>query len=317
MSNIKNEIEKYINKLNDKNNNDNTITKSTIKTYVSNIYKIYKLNNLDNEEFEPEDFLYEYKKIIQSIDDMKNITTKKTYIASILYILRPYEDKRKKIYSDYLFKLKDIINEEKLNQNKNDKEIKNWIKPEELKTIYNNLKNNYELLLSDKTIKNSDYQKLQDYIIISLYFLQKPRRLKDYTELKYNNIDIKKDNYIDFKNKQFIFNDFKTKKKFINNKVDIENSLLNKLLLFIKLKKNNKYLNNEYILESNNNQKLSSVNLNYRLNNLLGDNISVNMLRKSYLTDIYKDIPNLKDILKVQNDMANSFAEQLNTYVKK
>jgi len=136
--------------------------------------------------------------------------------------------------------------------------------------------------------------------------------------MKYYNYDKEKDNYIDLKKNQFIFNDFKTKKYFINNKVDIDNNLSILLREFIKLKKRNKNLNRVYLLEGLTNNKLKTSNLNKRLNNIFDNkNISVNILRKSYLSNIYENIPALKIINNISNDMANSLNEQLLSYVKK
>lgn len=314
MTNLRKQIYNYI----EENNNDNKISSSSIKTYTSYITKLYKQFN-NNDEFEPEFFLTDYKNIIKHIDDYKNLNSKKSYISSILFLLRPFEDEhKKKIYLDYLLKIGKLINDSKLEQKKNIKEEKNWIEPNQIKIKYEELYKNYNELLKIKNISIKDYQNLQDLIIISLYYLNKPRRLKDFTEMKYYNYDKEKDNYIDLKKNQFIFNDFKTKKYFINNKVDIDNNLSILLREFIKLKKRNKNLNRVYLLEGLTNNKLKTSNLNKRLNNIFDNkNISVNILRKSYLSNIYENIPALKIINNISNDMANSLNEQLLSYVKK
>lgn len=320
MNNLKEQIYNYIES---NNNNNKIITKSSIKTYTNYISKLYKeLNGLD--DFEPEYFLTNYKDVLKYIDDLDNDNSKKSYISSILFLLKKFNDKndlfKKNIYLEYIDKIKNKIDNIKLNQEKNEKENENWITQDEIKIIYDELYNKYFSYINNKPtiIMNKTYQQIQNLIILSLYHLNMPRRLLDYTELKISNYDKKKDNYIDIKKKQFIFNIFKTSKYYENNRVDINDELFNILILFINIKKKNKFLNQIYLLESFNHKKLNSVNLNNRLNKIFDNrNISVNILRKSYLSNIYKDIPALKQINKISNNMSHSFKEALNSYVKK
>jgi len=301
-------------------NKDNKISQQSINTYVSYLNKLYSQFN-SNSEFEPEFFLTDNQSIIKFVDDnIKNANSKKSYIASILYILRPYNTKndefKKNIYLEYINIIAKNINDDKLKQSKNEKEQKNWISQSQLKEIYNDLYNKYSYLLNQKKLTQKEYQLLQNLLILSLYYLNQPRRLKDYCLMKYYYIDKKIDNYIDYKNKHFVFNNFKTSKFYENNKVNINNDLYDMLIKFIKIKKENKF-NDSYLLENEKGDKLSNTNLNQRLNIILGKNISVNNLRKSFLTDIYENIPSLEFINSISNNLGNSFNEQLKTYVKK
>lgn len=320
MNNLKQQIYNHIEK---NNNNEKIISRSSIKTYTNYISKLYKeLNGL--EEFEPEFFLSDYKKVLEYIDNLNNDNSKKSYIASILFLLKKFNDKndiyKKNIYLEYIENIKKKIDDVKLNQEKNEKETENWITQDEIKIIYNDMyKKYYPLLQQYKKINiKKDYQDIQNFIIISLYYLNMPRRLLDYTELKISDYDKNKDNYINKKNKQFIFNIFKTSKYYDNNKVNINDELYNILNKFILMKKYNNNLNQIYLLESENHNKLNSVILNKRLNKIFGNRkISVNILRKSYLSNIYKGIPSLNEIYLISNNMSNSFKEQLISYVKK
>jgi integrase len=318
MTNLHKSIYNYISQ----NNKDEKISQSSIKSYVSYIKKIY-MEMVGDINFEAEFFLMNYKEIIKYIDDnIKNDNSKKSYIASILFVIKNFNDNNdnyiKKIYNEYMTKIAEKYNESKKDQTKNNKEINNWLTQEELKNKYEDYYKKYSSYLDNKYIKIKEYQDLQDLIIIALYYLNKPRRLKDYSEMKFDNYDILDDNYIDLKNKQFIFNIFKTSKFYENNKVDINNELYILLKKFIKLKNRNKNLNDTYLLENEKNDKLSNVSLNQRLNKIFDKkNISVNILRKSYISDIYKNIPSLNIINNISNDMANSFNEQIKSYIKK
>jgi hypothetical protein len=61
---------------------------------------------------------------------------------------------------------------------------------------------------------------------------------------------------------------------------------------------------------------LTPVKRNQRLNKIFGKKVSCNILRHSFLTEKYKDIPAIKQMQETANDMGHSINEAL-MYVKK
>ena len=143
---------------------------------------------------------------------------------------------------------------------------------------------------------------------MSLYYLIPPRRLKDFTDFKIKAIDKKQDNYK--QGNKLKFNAYKTDKYYGEQTVEAPptlNKLLNK---FIKLNKN------DYLLVDSNNNKLSSVKLNQRLNAIFNKKVSVNILRHSYLSNMYQGIPALTKMEETAENMGHSIKEALQ-YIKK
>jgi integrase len=162
--------------------------------------------------------------------------------------------------------------------------------------------------LSREKLNERDFQKLQNFVILALYHLQAPRRLKDYTEMKLRSVDEEKDNFIKANN--LVFNVYKTAKTHGKETV-----AMNPKLKFILTKW--RVLNpNEYMLVGLTGKKLSSSQLQQRLNQILGKRASVNILRHSFLSEKYKDLPAVRELEKRAEEMGHT-VEQALLYVKK
>ena len=186
-------------------------------------------------------------------------------------------------------------NKEEAKQTKTKTQEENWVKKDDLDKIYEELKTNANLLYKKKNLTASDYQDIQNYIILSLFggFYIPPRRSKDYVKLKISKINKTDDNYID-KN-EFIFNSYKTAKTYGQQKLDIPKELKTILNKWIKINPT------EYLLFDSSYKPLSNVKLNQRLNKLFGKKAGVNQMRKTYLSTKYADLIEMNRNL--ENDM--------------
>jgi hypothetical protein len=199
------------------------------------------------------------------------------------------------------------IKEQTEKQEQNDKQKENSISQEELKEIYEKLKKKTQILY--KTGGNDYLMDIQDFVIVSLYYLIPPRRLLDYTDFKIRNIDKEKDNYMDKSN--FVFNSYKTSKTYGQQVVKIPTTLKNIIKKWISINPT------EYLLFDNKMNKLNSTTMIYKLNKIFGKNISVNSLRHSYLSDKFQDtIQTNKEISNDMTTMGSSIKQQ-KTYIQK
>ena len=160
-------------------------------------------------------------------------------------------------------------------------------------------------------------------MILSLYILIPPRRILDYTAMlilsnKDNINNLNKDyNYIDINNKQFIFNNYKTKSTYNSVIIDIPDNLMNVINLYLKYHNNKKLINKKtiFFLVNYYGENISQINfITKMLNKIFNKKISVSMLRNIYLTSKYSlDINNLeKDTALMGTSVNNS----LNNYIK-
>ena len=141
-----------------------------------------------------------------------------------------------------------------------------------IKEVYDNLKNDAELVYKKKVLTTADYQLIQSFVIVSLLggMFVKPRKSKDYVEFKIKNIDEAKDNY--FEKDKMIFNS--TEKEI----VEVPKPLQSILKKWISINPT------EYLLFDTNKNKLSSVKLNQRLNKIFNNKkVSINALIQSFV----------------------------------
>ena len=273
------------------------LNEKSIKTYTSILKTISKdLGMKDLKDFKKTKEILEYLKDIPG-------SVRKTRLSALLVITG--DDKFKEQM------LKDInnYNKDKKNGNKNEKETEAWMTKEEIKKIFDNLKKRASINYKKGDLKMKELQEIQDFVMLSLFILIPPRRALDFTEMKIKNIDTEKDNYI--KNKTMVFNIYKTSKIKGQDKIEIPKEL--KLIL-------NKWLRvnpTEYLLFDSKGNKLSSVKVNQRFNKIMNKpNFSVNMFRKVFLTDKYKDtVQKMKKLEEDLEDMGSS-TKQIQHYVK-
>ena len=282
-----------------------TLSDSSITTYNSilkNLYlKVFGDKDIKLENFENSN------KILKYLEDVEP-NKRKTILSALVVICKDPKPYRSLMLTD----IKDY-NKEIATQEKTDEQKENWIEKGQLDTIFNVLKKEAEFLYKKQTLNMTELQKIQNFIIISLFYLINPRRAKDYTEFKIKSIDREKDNFFDDKNNELSFANYKTAKFYGTQKVKIDKVLKSILKKWISINPT------EYLLFDANSQKLTPVKLNQRLNKIFGSEKghSVNQLRHSFLTDKYADSIKMKSAMaKDMEEMGSSIA-QATTYIKK
>lgn len=280
------------------------ISDSSVKTYSSILKSLFykhhdKKDDIDCKWFNNEEH------IINLLKD-KPASTRKTTYAALVAISKENEKYKKammsdsKIYQDFVEK-----------QIKTKTQDENWKSYDEIQKIYDNyFKKVKPLLTSKEPLDNKDFKNLQDFIILSLtcgiWFA--PRRSMDWCEMKIKNIDKTHDNYIE--NNHFIFNKYKTAKFYDQQKLEIPSKFAKILNKYIKLNPH------EYLLVDSNGNKMTNVKLTQKLNTIFGNKISTSMLRHIYLTSKLKDIPALKELKQLAEDMGHTPMQAIE-YVKR
>jgi hypothetical protein len=156
----------------------------------------------------------DFDRISKKIDEMdKSFTTKTSYLTAICAVLKMYP-KYSKLYKKYLEKTMTNSREIKKDLDKNernDKQKESIVPLEEIITIRNKLKKEFD---DAKEIDSKLWDKYMGYVLLALYTLQPPRRNRDYSECWFafeepKVLDKKKNYYIASTHK-FIFNNYKT-----------------------------------------------------------------------------------------------------------
>ena len=287
-----------------------------------NLYKRNLLKLNDNKPIKNFIFLKNKDDILSTIKELKP-TTQRSYIISICSVLRDIP-KYKKMYEEYFELLKDFNNSLKVNTGKTEKQEKNWISQDEVLSVHKKLKEDVEELLKKKRkIDKGTYNKLLNYVILSLYTLINPRRNKDYSLMKISsNTDDDNHNYliIDKKNNmKFILNKYKTDKKYHSVEIDIPDNLKEVIHLYLKynplraeLKK--KEYDIPFLVDEQGNGLKNSTEITKILNKIFGKKISSSMLRNIFLTDKYSDV--MEELKSDVKAMATSVGTAMNNYIK-
>lgn len=312
---------------------------STKKNYIRNLEKINEDEPLKNFNF-----LEDQTNVLKFLDKFTE-NTKRNYLIAITSVLELFKDKNeyKQMYSEYK-KLLDDINKKLKTQEglhvKTAKQEKNWLTSEQINDVLESLKKEVDKFKDKKEINQAKYNRLLQYVILSLYMYQAPRRNADYQYLNLiSNLDpdsLPDDiNYLDFSNDEFIFNKFKTSKHYGQQVVEVSDKMGSVILIYLKfhpLLKGKNLLKgkiNVPFLVKHDGESLKSPNsITYILNNAFDRDefgnkkkIGSTMLRHIFLSNVdISKMKNLGDVVDLQkklaNEMGHSVAQQ-GDYIKK
>lgn len=287
------------------------ISESSLLTYVSLLNSLYKSLFKNETEFN-EKMFNKTDEILEHIKD-RTLASKKT-ILSALYVLTNNE-----MYQKHMIDDATQYNTEMKEQKMSDKQKENWVSQDEIKSVFNKYKTTAEYIIKEaksKPLTSKEFQTWQDYIMLCLssgIFIE-PNRVKDWVCFKINNIEKGKDNYMEGKASkcQLVFNSYKTAKFYGEKRLTCPPELYKILTTFVSYVKPH----SDYLLNDSNWKPLSQVTFTQRLNKIFGKNVSVNILRHSYLTDRFQSGKiSLKQLSDTATNMGHSLEQSLE-YVK-
>jgi hypothetical protein len=315
----KNIDNKFISDLTDKFK-EKKISNNSIKLYIRNLEKLN-----DKEPIKNFKFLENIESIEKKLERYKD-NTKRSYYIAICSTLNMFNDNKKikKLYDEYFKKMMELNKKLKIEESKNimsDTQKKNWIEQDELDKFYNDLKDEVVLFSKNKDINETKYKTLLKYVVLSLYYLQPPRRNLDYQKMNIVKVDGKINNeinYLSYDDKEFIFNVFKTSKTEGQVRVKITDKMMDVINIYVKF---HPLIMNKIVKKTDvaflvnfNGEKLDKINSITRiLNSIFGKNIGSSLLRHFFLSNKYGSI--IKEQTKDANDMSHSKETQQN-YIK-
>jgi integrase len=295
------------------------ISDNSVAVYIRNLKK---LNG--DKVFGDFSFLEDVDKVLEKISKYKE-TTKRNYLISIVSVLSMFVDveELKKLHDKYfgLMMKKSEEIDSKDTSEMSDQQKNNWINWDDVKKKYKELETEVNGFYKKKMIDDAQYNTLLTYALLSLYVLIAPRRNKDYQLMNVVDefkTDMDKNvNYYDLAKKRFIFNNYKTAKKYGRFDLPVSPQLQRALNKYLKHRetrlplddRNNKAL----LLKADATPLQRSNDITKLLNKVFGKNIGSSMLRHIFLTDKYGDI--FKQSKKDSETMAHSMEEQ-KKYIK-
>lgn len=253
-------------------------------------------------------------------------STQKTILAAIVSVLGLFSAKPtyKNVHAFYHGKMIEMSKEAKESEtsDKTQKQKDNWIDWATVKKLatdsYAKVKS-----LKSKTLTPKEMEHLLNTTVLSLYTCVPPRRNQDYLNMvvvkKWDDKMDNSKNYLDLEGSQFVFNKYKTAKKYGVQHVAIPNDdvnpLMDTLVMYLKHHPLYKKKSSEPIpfLVGPDGNSLTAVNSITRiLNRIFGKKVGSSLLRHIFLSDKY----DIKEMEEDAADMGHSVEEARKYLVK-
>ena len=305
------------------------LSDGSLLTYKNQIEKLYKKisGDKDTSNFTDLKWVNDIDNVMEVISDMKPSSQKiiLTSVAVFLSLDKDKEnDKNIKKYRDKMLDIQNEMREDSKGQHKTDKEEKNWTTMKSLDEVrkgYRREINNKGILKKNAELSPNDFNLLQRYLVSSLYTIQPPQRndyimdvvsSKEYDDL--SDDDKAKSNFLEVISrgkKVFHFNHYKTVARHGAKEIEVNKQLNAILNIWLKFNKSGWLLLNKQKqpLTPNGLTKLVS-----RTFSPTGKNITVNMIRKIFLTEKFGHEKDEKE--KLAHEMGHTVATQQTKYVK-
>jgi hypothetical protein len=267
------------------------ISESSLKLYMNNLKRL----NAGN-EIKTLTFLKDFDSIISKLEHYKP-NTRRSYLISVVSLLKE-EPKMKKLYDRYYELMMKYNKELSVNNTKSETQEANWIDQSEVLKVYEDLADLAVPLLEKKKVTEKEYGTLLDWVVLSLYCLQPPRRNADYqlciAVKKYDseNAD-KKFNYLDTTNWKFYMNNYKTAGTYKTQIIDVNDTLKTVLQAYLtkvtplRAEFKKKPYQVPLLVDYDGKPFESNNAITRILNRIFGKRIGVSMLRNIYLTNKY------------------------------
>ena len=291
------------------------LSDTSVMLYMKNLRRLNGGQPLNDFKF------LDRPKVIEDFLNQYAETTKRNFIIAIVSALNlaGTTAKHKKLYGEYYKLMMDKNKEIKENGGKTKEGMPSW---DAVLEKYNALKT--KVKETTDFSKDSAYNDLLKLLVTSLYVLQPPRRNGDYLEMKivptYSEELPQNMNYLDTKKGEFIFNKYKTSKKYGEFRKAIEPELRAIVTLYLKHHPNlweGRKQKKEPVpfLVYRDGEPLHQLNSITRLiNSVLGKGVGSSALRHIYITEKYGKIE--EEQAKDAEAMAHSVGQQKDYILK-
>ena len=264
------------------------LKESSIKLYITNLKRIYREIECNGRKdicnFDNLDFLNDYERVMQTLED-ENLNTKKNRLIAIVVSLQATKANPKLIerYTKEMIELAEQSNEQYKKQQKTDKQKENWVDYEDLVSLANDILKRVKKhnILTKDELTRAEYNLLQEMVVLRFY-LNFPLRndLADVKVISSKDEDNKKDNFLLVTPEKIslILNDYKTAKTFGAQEYDIDKKFSKIVRIFLKHN-----TSGYFITKTNRSQPISANGITKLLNRLfmreLDKKISTSMIR--------------------------------------
>jgi len=271
------------------------VAESTSTAYIRTLYILN-----DKTAFKTLAFLRNTEEILKKVATYAP-STQKSILAAIVSVLSLLVDKPtyKKVHKTYYEEMMGKVKKTEETSDKTEKQKENWMDWKDISELLGKMQAKMVEFSNKKMITPAEYEHLLQTVVLSLYVNVQPRRNQDYLNMKVVKklkSDLPTDsNYFDVAGCRFIFNKYKTSKKYGMQTIEIPNTpeapLMDILQIYLKfhpLYKASKGKDVVPFLVLADGKPLTAVNAITRLlNKIFGKRVGSSMLRHIFLSDKY------------------------------
>jgi hypothetical protein len=298
------------------------VAESTATTYVRSLYQLNGRKPFKNLAF------------LRNVEDIEKIlsgyaeSTQKALTATIVSVLSLWKTKPtyKKLFETYEKRMYDKAAETPATADlsggsveKTAKQKENWLTWDAVLKRKTELRDAMKDFPKRKALTAEQYETLLQHFLLSLYTDIQPRRNQDYLDMyivrRWNEKLPTDKNYLDLEGKRFVFNKYKTAKRYGTQMEALTEPLLESVSIFLNrhplwkgaVKRKNDPVK---LLAASTGEELTANNAITRILNRVfgGKKVGCSMLRHIYISDKYKGV--IEEQMKDASAMAHSLALQ-------
>lgn len=287
------------------------LSAGSLRTYCSILKNTSKKLDIPIET--PSDIIKHHKEILSLFKDLSP-NVRKTRLSALVVFIEGAKDAKNALdaFRECMAKDREAFEEDQDKQVKTDRQEEGMIPYDEVMKHYTTYEEQIKSLLKKSTLDKQEFSKVQMYVLLSCLLLIEPRRSLDYTAFKIRNADEAKDNYMRMNKKQpqFVFNQYKTAKKY---KQQVEDIPLKLCKIIDAWKKQNPY--DWLLMNYKQTGPITSPQVTTMLYNFFDKPISTSMLRHIFLTNKFKDLPSIHELQDTAHKMGHDVGTMLR-YIK-
>ena len=287
------------------------LSPSSARTYASVLKTMMGKLEMDS-EITDKNISKNLKKII-AYAKQKPLKQRKQLLSALLLFVKE-NVKVSEQFREIMQTASEEDKEQSRKQELTDNQKRSWMDWKDIINVRSKLENSIKSLWDEKKLSNSEFQLLQDYVIVCLYSYNPPRRAVDYCLMRKGEPRSNKENGITRKGSKmfFKFNTYKTAKDYGSQSIPVESELRDILIKWIKINPC------EWLLVGNGCSHMTSSMLSHRLSRIFNKpGFGVNILRHAYVSDVaLKNMPFLNKIEDTAEKLGHSSMETI-LYKKK
>lgn len=287
-----------------------TLSEGSLRTYTSIIVNVGKQMDKD---YDPEGVVKDYEAIIAHLAPLKP-SIRKTKLACLIVFISKTEGNEKAIeeFRKVMMEDKKEAVEEENKQELTERQEEGWMSWDDVLDRYKVLEKEAVKLFKKPSLDKEEFHRLQLYVLLSCLVLLPVRRSLDWVSFKLRNVNEQEDNFLTYDKRKptLVFNDYKTKRTYGQQRLPIDTKLANILTKWA-----DKSPHDSLLMNYHQKRSINATQLTQLLHGFFDKPISTSLLRHIYLTHLHKGTPAIKEMAQTATNMAHSIPQQLD-YVK-